>query len=568
MRLPESTSRIQRAAFPWLLLAAVVAVYANTLAVPFLLDDLQTIPGNPSITRLSPISSVLFPPPHVYSAGRPVLNLSYALNHAVGGLHPTGYHVANIAIHAAATLVLFGVVRRTLALLPTGVAGMRHANLTAFFVALLWAVHPLQTVSVTYVSQRAESLMGLFHLLTLYCFIRSLGPGVMLWRIASVLSCVLGMATKEVMVTAPVLVFLFDATCVARSFKAAWSTRWRYHLALAATWLVLAALMLNSELGRRGVGEQGLTWFEYARIECLALGRYLKLAVWPAPLVFDYGANVPVPSWPELIIPGLVVLGLLGFAIRQLARCRPSGFLAFSFFLLLAPTSSIVPVAGQPIAENRMYLPLALVVASTVIGCGTIAGRHTLPLAAAAGIALAVHARDRNEDFQSPLRIWTDTLAKQPVNDRGWVYLSEALKAIGQQNAAANALLTGLRHRPNSPELANNAAVALYSTGRPKDAIPYFETAIRLKPSYGEAYYNLGAVLYNTGNVLAALEHFRAHLRFNPQSVEAHNYAGLCLLQLGQPAAAVPHFQRATEIDPAHPYAPVNLQRARAEAAR
>src|SRR5208337_2368430 len=107
-------------------------------------------------------------------------NLSLALNYAVSGFDVRGYHVTNLAIHLAAALLLFGIVRRT----ATTFQGSRPEPTTppaatpiALAVALLWAVHPLQTESVTYVVQRAESLMGLFYLLTLYCFLRGVEPG-------------------------------------------------------------------------------------------------------------------------------------------------------------------------------------------------------------------------------------------------------------------------------------------------------------------------------------------------------------------------------------------------------
>ena len=98
------------AALRGLLVLAVLVAFSNSLSVPFLLDDITTIAGNPTIRSLLPIKSVLFPPPEIYSAGRPVLNLSFALNHAIGGTAVGGYHVVNLAIHVAAVLVLFGLV--------------------------------------------------------------------------------------------------------------------------------------------------------------------------------------------------------------------------------------------------------------------------------------------------------------------------------------------------------------------------------------------------------------------------------------------------------------------------
>jgi len=155
-----------------IIIFAGVATYHNCFVVPFLLDDVESIAQNPTIRHLWPIWQALSPSATSMVGGRPVVNLSFAFNYAVGGLVPWGYHALNLAIHILAGLALFGVVRRTL-LQPSlrerlGPSAARWA----LAAAVLWTVHPLQTEAVTYISQRCESLMGLFYLLTLYCFIR------------------------------------------------------------------------------------------------------------------------------------------------------------------------------------------------------------------------------------------------------------------------------------------------------------------------------------------------------------------------------------------------------------
>ena len=139
---------------------AALAVYHNSFSGPFVLDDVPTIPEN---STLRDLSRALSPPADAGVGDRPVLNLTFALNYALGGTAVWGYHAVNLLIHALAGIVLFGLVRRTLQrpglrerygadALPLGLA-----------VAVLWTVHPLQTEAVTYISERAESLMGLFY---------------------------------------------------------------------------------------------------------------------------------------------------------------------------------------------------------------------------------------------------------------------------------------------------------------------------------------------------------------------------------------------------------------------
>jgi protein O-mannosyl-transferase len=157
---------------PLLVVAAGLLAYHNSFTGPFILDDVLSIPDNPTIRHLWPISQVLSPPALAGVGGRPVVNLSLAINYAFDGTEVWGYHALNLAIHILAGLTLFGIVRRTL--LQPMLRGRfgAVADGLAMATAVIWVVHPLQTEAVTYLSQRAESLMGLFYLLTLYCFIR------------------------------------------------------------------------------------------------------------------------------------------------------------------------------------------------------------------------------------------------------------------------------------------------------------------------------------------------------------------------------------------------------------
>src|SRR5580692_2833732 len=169
-----------------IIVLAALIVYHNSFSVPFIFDDEASIVDNPTINHLG---CSLSPPPDATTGGRPILNLTFALNYALGGMNVWGYHAFNLLVHILAGLTLFGIVRRTLLERPT--FNLQHptsksdnsispkpsfaedATLLALAVAVIWVVHPLQTEAVTYISQRAESLMGLFYLLTLYCFIRS-----------------------------------------------------------------------------------------------------------------------------------------------------------------------------------------------------------------------------------------------------------------------------------------------------------------------------------------------------------------------------------------------------------
>ncbi len=161
-----------------LILAAGLWAYSNSFSGVFVLDDVRAIVQNETIRSLTPIEQVLSPPPRSTVSGRPIANLSFAINYAISALDVRSYHVLNLLIHLACALTLFGVVRRTLQSSSLRASVGADATYVAAAVALIWVVHPLTTSAVAYVVQRVESLMSLFYLLTLYCAIRASGTPV------------------------------------------------------------------------------------------------------------------------------------------------------------------------------------------------------------------------------------------------------------------------------------------------------------------------------------------------------------------------------------------------------
>jgi len=569
------------------LAAGTVAIYRRTFAVPLLLDDLTPIADNPSIRRLWPLWPVLSPPSDSGVGGRPFVNFSYALNYAAGGTAVAGYHRVNLLIHVLAAWTLFAVVRRNL-LRPILAARFgTAASPLALAISALWAWHPLQTASVTYISERAESLMGLFYLLTLYFFIRKVDAisrsrpssarcasaasenfrlqiSSFKFQVFSVAACLLGMATKEVMVTAPLMVFLYDRTFVSGTFSDAWKRHRSLYLALAATWLPLGFLMLG--LRHRNVGfNQGVAWWAYGFTECRAIVKYLLLAFWPAPLVFDYGDRVYSrlsAVWPYAI----VLVSLLTATVAALRRSPAAGFAACWFFLILAPTSSIVPIAGQTMAENRLYLPLAGIVALAVLGAFAWAGRRTLLLFAAVAAGLGLASARRNQDYSSEEAIWSDTVAKNPANSRAHNNLGNAwMKMPGRLEDAIAQYEEALRLKPDYAEAHNNLGNAwMTEPDRLDDAIGQYQEALRLKPDYAEARNDLGdAWLKVPGRLDDAIVQLQEAIRLKPDYAEAHNNLGDAWMATPDRLDdAIAQYQEALRLNPAYAEAHYNLANA------
>ncbi len=553
---PAATSATGRRAGLLAVLTIVLAVsaaYVTSFQGALVFDDIPGIARNPTIRnpRLDLLMVAIGPQGGTLS-GRPVPNLTLALNHAISADRLWSYHAGNLLIHVLAGLALFGLVRRTLLRPPLAAQFGASALPLALAIAGLWSLHPLQTESVTYLVQRVESLMGLCYLLTLYCFVRSVdSPRPRAWQAAAFLSCLTGMGCKEVMVSAPLVVLLYDRTFVAGSWSESWRRRRWLHTALFSTWLVLGALILATEnrAGTAGLGTP-VAWWEYSFTQCQAIVHYLGLAVWPRPLVFDYGTTVVRSLWPVAPQAALLVLLLAGTG-WALVRRPALGFLGAWFFLILAPSSSVVPVATQTMAEHRMYLPLAAVVTLAVLAVHRWFGRAALPVWLAVGVAFAAVTALRNLDYRSPQGLWADVAQKLPENGRAHNNLGAYLLIDGRFAEARARFDEALRLDPRHASAHYNLGNLLSKTGRKNEAIAAYEEALRLDPGLADAQVNLGNALDELGRPAEAVPHYEAALRLDPGAPDANTDLGADLLRLGQVPAAIDHLQAALDAEPA-----------------
>lgn len=503
------------------------AAYSNSIPVPLIFDDIEAIRENASIHQLWPITVPLSPPRQTTVAGRPIVNLSLALNYAVSGLNVWTYHVVNIGIHFVCALLLYGILRRTLLSLRFGGRFDRTAAPLAAAAALIWAAHPLHTMCVTYLVQRAESLTSLFYLLTLYCVIRSARAAHPTpWILAAILSCILGMGCKESMATAPLVIWLYDWIFLADSAREVFRRRKWLYAGLAATGFILLGLHGSAPRSESaGLSMQGVPPLAYLQAQPGVLLHYLRLAFWPHPLCLDY-------HWPieltrrEIVVPAVLVVGLILASVVGLLRRKPIAFAGAWFFLILAPTSSFIPISIVA-SEHRMYLPLAAVVTLIVAGSwawtggqGSTPGRRHLRMAAVGIVVgtLCTLTFLRNKDYRSLVSIWQDVVQKRPLNPRGH----------------------------------NNLGTSLQTVGNLDGAIAEFKEAIRLLPDYGEAHYNLGVALGVSGNLDGAIEHFRRALVGRLRDGRAHYNLGYALQLQGRCPEAIKHYQSAIEQRPDH----------------
>jgi tetratricopeptide (TPR) repeat protein len=579
------------------LVFAGALAYANALRTPFIYDDAMAVVSNEHIRTLA-IPDALFAARENPAAGRPLVNYSFALNYAAGELNPLGYHAANVAIHIACGILLFAIARRTF-----------ESDNVGFAVALLWIVHPLNSEAVDYITERSESLMALFFLLTLYCSIRSFdrprhrtiereSSADRRWNLAAIAACAAGMGCKETMAVAPIVVVLYDRAFLFESWSEAWRLRRRLYLGLVATWIVLAALSSSGpRIHSAGFGSGASPW-TYLLNQAVMIVRYLRLALWPRNLVVNYGW--PRPLMVADVVPqALAVIALIALTIVAARRSPRLAFAGAWFFIILAPTTSIVPIATEVGAERRMYLPLMAMVALAVVGVDAARRRLRLPATAAAALlvfssaALIAGTLARNREYESTARLaatvderWptpvSDALVGYELGQQGrrdealarlrrsadggystaWYNLGGMLLTGGQLDAGIAALQRFLAEAPLDKAAVDTRVLlgrAFLTKGDVSQAIVQSEQARSMDPS------NVDAIGVSSDALLAARQFnraadgYRAYLAQRPGDAAATLNLGTALAESGHSREAAAAFERARDLDPHDPRAFKNL---------
>ncbi len=560
---------VDRLVTPWAAASCLSVIgllaYWNALDNPLMFDDGLSIHANPTLSAEPLIPDALWAPHENPLAGRPIVNLSFALNYSADGENPFGYHLVNLILHIVNAWLLYGVVSRTLQMPVLAERFSDRARHIAFIVALFWLIHPLQTEVINYVTQRTEIVLGTFYLLTFYAAIRAWERPIG-WTVVSAISCGLGMLSKESMVTAPVMVVLFDIACSGQSLRAIWQRRWPLYVSLASTWIVLATVMASGpRSGSVGFG-RGVAWWEYSLTQCWAIGRYLWLTIWPADLLVDYGV-VPQTAVGDFL-PGAVAIGVLLLLAGWLwRRNRPASFAILAFFLLLAPTSSVVPIVTEMGAERRVYLPLACL--TTLAICvveffwrSRMADKR-IPIPAAIalvvgiGCLLSIRTRFRNADYAQPVIYWQHAAETVPENYRALCNWGVALIDAEEWEDARKLLAQSLEIRPDNAEAMVNLAKVCAKLKRYPEAIEYADQAAENKLD-AVGWLTVGNAYRPSGEVEKAIAAYRQAIRLKGHFSEAHNNLGT-LLARTDPQAALPHLQAAISANPDNDGAYLNL---------
>ena len=460
----DEKTQLIRIALVTLIGVATALAYANSYYTAFVFDDIDAVVDNPGIRQLWPIRI----PEQSSVAGRPIIAFTLAVNYAISGLNPWSYHLFNVTIHIVNAWLFFAILRRSAV-----------RDWAAAVTAILWALHPLNTEAVTYITQRTELLAAVFLLFTLYCAIRSLGsPYEKLWAAMGILCAVIGSGAKEIMFAAPLVVMAYDRIFFERR-------RLGLYAALLSTWILVGmTIAVGSRNKTVGFGLSVSSW-DYLKTQSAVILHYLRLAVWPHPLLLDYSDWPMAPRLMSVLPQAIIVVLFLGLTVWALYRRSVLGFLGVWFFVILAPTSSVIPIITEPAAERRMYLPLMAVIAAVAYGISRLPLRPYLWVAAAGIVALIFGpmTHRRNRDYRSEVTIWTDVVNKHPNNGGAHGSLGLALFSQGRVEEALPHLLEYARRHPELAATHYNLGAAYLFLKRPIQAAKEYEEAIRIDPT-------------------------------------------------------------------------------------
>ncbi len=556
---------------PFLIVLLGLLAYLNSFNGVFVLDDMAWIVDNNNITSVND---------YLDGSTRPLTALTVYLNYQLSGTTATDYHAFNLVIHLLAGLFLYGVVRRTMELPLFSNSSGKYSELIAFFSATLWVVHPLQTESVTYIIQRAESLMGLFYLMTLYCAIRGFSSTKKYgWFIAATVACALGMTSKPIMVTAPILVLLYDVIFISKSWRTALRKHWVVYLGLALTWGILAFLVLmpNESSSTTGLSLKAITPINYLATQQGVIMHYLKLIAWPETLCLDY-------AWPPVMIihgfmfPAIFIMTLVITTIVLIWSKDPVGFCLAWFFIILAPSSTIMPIADYAV-EHRVYLSLAgltvLFTALVVMLLEKLLSKTRVNVTAASSLLLMfivaifmLRTIDRNNDYASALKIAKQTVAAAPYNFRARVILINSfmdrdmfVEAEAEARVSLELIEEVLsvretrRHsmRAANPReyystINNQVGSALLCQDKNVEAISFFMRALELEQDLVIARYNLAVALHGVGRSDDALREVLLAIETDPTFTRSYTLAGILILKMGRSSEAIKYFEKAVEL--------------------
>jgi cytochrome c-type biogenesis protein CcmH/NrfG len=504
----------------WPALAALLgcAAYLNALDNPFVYDDHDTVVANASLVDLSNVKFLL-----VYSPFRPVVNVSYAVDRWLWGVHPFGYHLTNIVLHGIAVVLVFALIRRLLA-----DSGRRDAaHLCAGAAAALFAVHPIQSEAVGYVSGRSEVMCAVWFLAALL-----LARDAILSRsggraLGAIVCGALSIASKETGLMLPLVVLGYDWLLRPGDDTARRRRFWRFFLP--------AFVLLGGLAGYRLLAMGASPWATHTPLlnlltQAVVVWRYVGLLAWPWGQSIMHGVHratsvLDPAGW--IALAGLAAASAGALLVR---RSHPVITLGILWFLaVLAPSSSVVALR-EGMAEHRVYLAsVGIFMSAASVLAARLEGErpeHRVNRAVAAGLAVVVLiclvlTVLRNQIWASPVTLWAEATVRAQGMWEPHYALADSLREKGDCRAALPEYRAVVALRPEHRDAFTNLGICLAQTGELAEAEQVFRRVLEIDPSFPRGYTNLGALALVAGDTARARDYYREALAQDPDNVLA-----------------------------------------------
>ncbi len=592
-------------------------IYSNTLEAPFVFDDVIDIQRNHNI-RLTEFSlgQILKAGFNSYSSSRPVSYISLGLNYYFHQFNVAGYHVVNIIIHILSGILLYFFINTTLNITGYGIRDVRYAikqstdnenqnasgidhpassiqssnpSLIAFFAALLWLVNPVHTQSITYITQRMNSMAAMFCVLSMFLYAKgriALKPRLehvqseevvkskrqsskdarqtsiryhLLWFAGSALAGMLALGCKQIAGTLPFFIFIYEWYFFQNLSKDWIKQRFKYVYGVLIVFGLISFIYLGSDPWRKilsitDFANKEFTFSERLLTEFRVVIYYLGLLFYPHPsrlmVDYDYPLSHSLIDPITTLLSLSAIIGLIGLAIYIAKRERLISFCILWFFGNLMIESSIIPVAI--IFEHRTYLPSMLVFLAIVM----LAFRYIRQKLFVTGIlcvtiiVFSIWTYQRNEVWKDSISLWSDNVEKVENKARPRINLASAFFQKGELEDALFQYSEALRIKPEYADAHYGMGLVLFAQEKIDEAIRQYLKALKIRPRYSLAHYNIGNALAKKGDLDEARIHYLEALRTKPNHAESHYGLGIVLFDMGRINEAIGHFYEALRLNP------------------
>lgn len=549
-----------------------VFIYANSLRSPFVYDDIHSIVENPHIRSFKNLG-LAFTNPKITSLYfqqimyRPLVTMSLILNYRLGGFDVFTYRILNLALHILNSILIFFIV----GLLFKNIARQFGFRI-AIFSALIFIAHPINSEAVNYIICRSELLGATFFLLSFVCFLKYIAPDTSLkdsssYYRSSLISYMFGLLSKEFVITLPFILLVFDFIFLPFQSLNRWSKRFfKNYLGffiISLFYMILRLTIIRNLIPTAHIRPLWINLLTQIKV----LGYYLRLLFVPTGLTIEHSVSESynIFEFPVIVSFSLIVLIIL-FTLRIRKRFGIIAFFIFWFFIILLPTSSIIPLYIL-MNEHRLYLPSAgfAVVLTTAIhnfskNYSLSKGFPTFRIIIfSILLILNILTIKRNIVWQDETSLWSESIRLNPTSSRSYNNLGVALTTRSKFNEAEEAFKKAILLNPNYGNAYGGLGFVYENRNRIDEAIEYYKKAIEIEPYLIEARFLLGQIYEKKGRIEEALKIFKEGLIINPFYANFYFHLGLIYQTKGEYEEAKRYFIKTLELDPRNYRAHYNL---------